>query len=62
MKTTIQPQLLSVKDVSTFTGLAVSTVWKYVKLDQFPKPHKLSMRVTRWKLSDIEQWIAEQVA
>ncbi len=54
-------KLMRVKQVSAQTGLAVSTIWKYVKSGEFPKPHKLSIRVTVWNSEDIDKWIAEQV-
>ena len=54
-------KLLRVKQVAEQTGLAVSTIWKYVKYGDFPKPHKLSIRVTVWNSDDIDKWIAKQV-
>ena len=56
-----QIKLLRVKQVSELTGIAVSTIWKYVRLEQFPKPFKLSMRVTVWKNNEIEEWIEAQL-
>ena len=53
--------LLRIKQVSAKTGLAVSTIWKYVKIGTFPQPHKLSMRVTVWTEADIETWISSQL-
>lgn len=41
------------------SGLAKSTVWKWVKEGKLPKPKKLSPRVSVWKESDIMAWIAE---
>lgn len=53
---------IRVKGVSDKTSLAVSTIWKYVKLGEFPKPHKLSMRVTVWNEADIDAWIESQLS
>jgi len=36
-----------------------STVWLYAKTGKLPKPIKLSPNVTVWKLSDIEQMLAQ---
>ena len=58
---TEQTKLLRVKQVSELTGIAVSTIWKYVKLEQFPAPFKLSMRVTVWSSDDINEWIKAQL-
>jgi len=55
-------KLLRVKQVAEITSLGVSTVWRYVKEDKFPKPHKLSSGVTAWSSEDIEAWIDEQLS
>lgn len=38
------------------------TLWRKVKAGTFPKPHKLSDRVTAWKVADIRAWLAVQTA
>ena len=53
--------LLRVKQVASRTGIAVSTIWKYVKLNEFPQPYKLSMRVTVWNSDDVDAWIDAQL-
>ena len=34
-----------------------ATLWRKVKSGEFPKPVKLSKRVTAWRVEDIRQWI-----
>lgn len=42
-------------------GVHRSTPWRWAKSDKrFPQPVKLSTRITRWKLSEIEQWEKER--
>lgn len=36
------------------------TLWRKVKNGTFPAPHKLSDRVTAWKISDIRAWMSTQ--
>lgn len=36
------------------------TLWRKVKRGTFPKPIKLSERVTAWKVADMRAWIASQ--
>ena len=55
-------KLLRVKQVAECTGLGVSTIWKYVKLEQFPQPFKLSIRVTVWDSNEVQAWINEQLS
>jgi len=38
---------------------ASSTVWRKVKEGTFPKPVKLSDRITAWRKEDIRLWIEE---
>ena len=37
--------------------LGESTIWEKVRQGKFPAPHRLSERVTAWKLDDIQEWI-----
>lgn len=39
-----------------------STLWAKVRRGEFPKPVKLSKRVTAWRVADIRKWIAERDA
>lgn len=36
------------------------TTWRKVKNGTFPKPVKLSARVTAWRVSEVRAWIAAQ--
>jgi hypothetical protein len=38
------------------------TLWRMVKSGKFPKPLKLSSRVTAWKVGDVRAWIEAQGA
>jgi len=51
--------LLSVKQVKEIVSLSVSTIWARVKQGTFPKPHKLGDKITRWKSSEVQQWMNE---
>ena len=37
-----------------------STIWEKVKSGDFPKPVKLSERITAWRSEDIETWMASK--
>lgn len=37
-----------------------ATVWRWVREGRFPKPFKLSDRVTVWNVSDVEAFVARQ--
>jgi predicted DNA-binding transcriptional regulator AlpA len=38
------------------------TLWRMVAKGIFPKPIKLSMRVTCWKVGEVRAWMAAQAA
>lgn len=38
------------------------TLWRLSKSGKFPKPVKLSERVTAWKVGDVRAWIRAQCA
>ncbi len=38
------------------------TLWRKVKAGTFPKPHRLSERVTAWKVGDVRAWINQHPA
>jgi len=37
-----------------------STLWRKVKEGSFPKPVKLSERVTAWRVDEINDWMVAQ--
>lgn len=49
-----QPDVLAVYPVSA------STLWRHVNAGKFPKPVKLSERVTAWRAEDVRAWIETQ--
>ena len=41
-------------------GVSRATVWRWAQHGKFPQPVKLSPGTSRWKLSAVEQWEADQ--
>ncbi len=39
-----------------------ATLWRMVQAEKFPAPVKVSPRITAWKRSEVEAWVAAQVA
>lgn len=54
-------RILRLKDVIEKTGLARSTIYKYVDAGTFPEPIPLGGRSVGWVDSEVHQWIAEKV-
>jgi predicted DNA-binding transcriptional regulator AlpA len=40
--------------------LSPASIWRLSRLGEFPKPVKLSLGITAWRLEDIEAWEAER--
>lgn len=41
-----------------FVPISRATLWRNVANETFPKPVKLSSRVTAWRVEDIRAWMA----
>ncbi|WP_208858464.1 helix-turn-helix transcriptional regulator [Vreelandella nigrificans] len=54
-------KLIRIKDVMERTGLARSTIYKYISLGQFPPSIKLGTRAVAWVESEIEAWINDSI-
>lgn len=48
--------------VGSIVPVGASTLWRWVNAGTFPKPVKLSERVTAWKTADVQTWIDQQRA
>ncbi|WP_323771239.1 helix-turn-helix transcriptional regulator [Antarctobacter sp.] len=57
----LKTELLSIKQIADHLELGVSTIWRLVKMKKFPAPIKVGGS-TRWKVQDIEDWLASQEA
>jgi len=53
-------QLVRMKDLVNLLSMSESTIRRGVKNGTFPKPKKISPRVTVWRLSDIHKLISER--
>ena len=54
-------QYLRDKQVAEMLTIGRSSVWRMAKEGKLPTPIKLSERVTVWKLSDIEAFVASRM-
>ncbi|WP_121627785.1 helix-turn-helix transcriptional regulator [Poseidonibacter antarcticus] len=52
---------LRIKEVMKKTGIAKSTIWLWVSENKFPKPIKLSPRITVWEEARIDYWMKEKL-
>lgn len=54
-------RIIRLKEVSNTTGLARSTIYKYVSEGTFPKPVSLGDRCVGWLESEVQGWIVARV-
>ncbi|MFC4241648.1 AlpA family transcriptional regulator [Marinobacter oulmenensis] len=54
-------RILRLRDVMDKTGLARSTVYKYIEAGTFPKPIDLGGRSVGWVDEEINDWILEKI-
>ncbi|MFZ1389624.1 MAG: AlpA family phage regulatory protein [Thiolinea sp.] len=55
-------KLLKMREVIEMTSLSRSEIYRRLDKGTFPKPCNLGDNCKRWKQSDIQQWIGQQVS
>ncbi|MAE90022.1 MAG: AlpA family transcriptional regulator [Pelagibaca sp.] len=60
MTSTSHSKVLRLPDVCARIGLKRASIYKMMAADKFPRPIKLTERSVGWRLSDLEQWLAER--
>ena len=53
-------RLLKVNQVCEITGFGRTTIYRWVKLNKFPKPITIGKNI-RWYSADVEAWIISTV-
>jgi prophage regulatory protein len=54
-------RILRLSDVKRKTGLARSTIYKYIDAGTFPKPIPLGGRSVGWLESEVHEWITTRI-
>lgn len=54
-------KFMRLNEVKAATGLARSTIYKYVKQGLFPVPVSLGGRAVAWVESEVAAWIADRI-
>jgi len=54
-------RIIRLKEVSDSTGLARSTIYKYIAEGTFPKPVSLGDRCVGWVDSEVHDWILARI-
>lgn len=54
-------RIIRLSEVLASTGLARSTVYKYVGEGSFPKPVSLGDRAVGWVESEVQEWVLARI-
>lgn len=54
--------MLSVREVSRTLNVSRATVWRWVNEGHLPRPVKLGPNTTRWRMVDVEAFVAGRLA
>lgn len=56
------PQAGYIRQAGLLQVLPISpaTLWRWVACDKFPRPVKLSKRITAWRLEEVKSWINQK--
>lgn len=54
-------RIIRLKEVIDSTGLARSTIYKYIGEGSFPKPISLGDRCVGWVESEVQDWILVRI-
>ncbi|WP_437884441.1 helix-turn-helix transcriptional regulator [Pseudomonas sp. LRF_L74] len=54
-------RIIRLKEVIDSTGLARSTIYKYIGEGTFPKPVSLGERCVAWVESEVQDWILARI-
>ena len=57
-----QSQLIGTPNRPGIVPFSSPTLWRKVKSGEFPRPVKLSERVTAWRVEDIRAWMQARTA
>lgn len=58
----IEQKLLRRRDVEQRLGVSRSFIFSALARGEFPKPIKLGPQAMRWRIEDIDNWVAEREA
>jgi len=62
MLATTYPRFLRLKEVTTITGLARSTIYKMIANNQFPPQTRLAARSVAWLDSEVVGWVQSRLS
>lgn len=56
----IEDRYIRIKELAVMLSIGKSTIYRLVQENKFPKQIKLTERTAVWRLSVINEWVAEK--
>lgn len=56
----VEDRFVRMKELSKMLGIGHSTIYRLIHKNKFPKQIKLTERTVVWRLSTINEWVAEK--
>jgi transcriptional regulator, alpA family len=57
---TIKNNTLSPKETAQYLGISISTLWRFMKRNDFPKPKRLTERTIRFLKSELDVYLQDK--
>ena len=54
--------LIRLPEVRQKVGMSKSQIYKLIAQDKFPKPLKVSHRISCWVAAEVDEWVQELIA
>lgn len=58
---TNQPRFMRKAEVIEKVGLSIATIYRLIKINEFPKPVKLASNSIAWLSTDVDIWFEERI-
>ena len=55
----MRERLIKLEEVVEMCSISRSEIYRQVADERFPSPVKVGVRAARWRLSEVEAWIAD---
>ena len=54
-------RILRIQEVSNITGLSSSSIYKQIRLGEFPQSVKITKRASGWDDEEVDAWVAAKL-
>ena len=48
--------------IPSMVPISPATLWRWVKLNQFPQPRKIGLKTTVWVVGEVQDWLEKSAS